>query len=149
MAKGSSLPLPFSLGDALAEEAKALAKGSSLLLAGTGDLLDEELLAAGSLLVACVSGVLLKYRLVLVLPQYINGPLPNPVGMVCASASTMKNGPSTWPRRQHFGSLLVFVNGSLMPAFFVMGRGVVAFVVVKQPLRGAWGRLRPFKLQPP
>jgi len=35
----NSLPLPFSLGDNLAEEAKALAKGSSLLLAGTGGLL--------------------------------------------------------------------------------------------------------------
>ena len=49
MAKGSSLPLPFSLVDALAEEAKALAEGSSLLLAGTGGVLIEELLAVGSL----------------------------------------------------------------------------------------------------
>jgi hypothetical protein len=29
------------------------------------------------------------------------------------------------------------------------GGGVVAFVVVEQPLGGAWGRLRPFELQPP
>jgi len=50
----------LSLGNALAEEAKALAKGSSLLLAGTCGLLDEELLAAGSLLVVCASGVLLE-----------------------------------------------------------------------------------------
>ena len=49
MAKGSCLPLPFSLGNALAEEVKALAEGSSLLLAGTGGVLVEELLAAGSL----------------------------------------------------------------------------------------------------
>jgi len=35
----NSFLLPFSLGDTLAEEAKALAKGSSLLLAGTGGLL--------------------------------------------------------------------------------------------------------------
>jgi len=48
-AKGSCLPLPFSLGDTLAEEAKALAEGSSLLLAGTGGVLVKELLAAGSL----------------------------------------------------------------------------------------------------
>ena len=52
LGKGSNLPLPFSLGDALSEEAKALAKGSSLLLVGKGGLLTEELLAAGSLLVA-------------------------------------------------------------------------------------------------
>ena len=49
LAKGSSLPLPFSLSNALAEEAKALAEGSSLLLAGTGGMLVKELLAAGSL----------------------------------------------------------------------------------------------------
>ena len=49
MAKGSSLPLPFSFIDALTEEAKALVEGSSLLLAGTGGVLVEELLAAGSL----------------------------------------------------------------------------------------------------
>ena len=34
-----SLQLPFSLGNDLAVEAKALAKGCSLLLAGTGGLL--------------------------------------------------------------------------------------------------------------
>ena len=50
MEKGSSLPLPFSFVDALAEEGKALAEGSSLLLAGTGGVLVEELLAAGSLM---------------------------------------------------------------------------------------------------
>ncbi len=44
MAKGSSLLLP-----SLAKEAKALAEGSSLLLAGTDGVLVEELLAAGSL----------------------------------------------------------------------------------------------------
>ena len=43
LAKGRSLPLPFSLGNTLAEEAKALAEGSSLLLAGTGGVLVEEL----------------------------------------------------------------------------------------------------------
>ena len=48
---GSKFGRLLSLGDALAEEAKAkeLAKGSSLLLAGTGGVLVEELLAAGSL----------------------------------------------------------------------------------------------------
>jgi S-adenosylhomocysteine hydrolase len=75
---GSKYGQPFSLGDALAEEAKALAKGSSLLLAGMGGVggvaagslfvagaigvLFEELLAAGSLLVlvAGASGALLE-----------------------------------------------------------------------------------------
>jgi hypothetical protein len=49
LAKGRSLPLPFSLGDALTEEAKALAEGNSLLLAGAGGMLVDELLAVGSL----------------------------------------------------------------------------------------------------
>ncbi len=46
---GSKFGRPLSFGDALAEEAKALVEGSSLLLAGTGGVLVEELLAAGSL----------------------------------------------------------------------------------------------------
>jgi len=58
LAKGSSLLLPFSLGDALAEEAKALTEGSSLLLAGTGGMLIEELLAAGSLVRSLASSVM-------------------------------------------------------------------------------------------
>ena len=91
--KGSSLPLPFSLGDALSEEAKALAKGSSLLLVGTGGLLTEELLAAGSLHVAGASGLLLEYSLIIVLPQCVHGPLPNPVGAVRTSTSPMKSPP--------------------------------------------------------
>jgi hypothetical protein len=109
----------------------------------------------GSLFLAGASGLLNEECLVLVRPQIINGRLPIHVGAVHGIASPMKNGPSGCPRRQQSGSLLVFVNGSLMPAFFVakqltnVGQGVVAFVVVEQALRGAWGRLRPFKLQPP
>jgi len=55
---------------------------------------------------------------------------------------------------QQSGSLLVFADGLLKP-FFIgrkstnVCRGVVAFVVVEQPLGGAWRRLRPFELQPP
>ena len=70
MVKGSSLPLPFTLGDALAEEAKALAEGSSLLLAGTGGVLVEELLAVGSLvpLVSLISEVFVRLLLFYTLP---------------------------------------------------------------------------------
>ena len=57
---GSKFGRPLSLGNALAEEAKVLAKGSSLPLAGTSGLLVKELLAAGSLLVLGVSGMLLE-----------------------------------------------------------------------------------------
>jgi hypothetical protein len=61
LAKGSSLPLPFSLGDALAEKAKALAKGSSLLLAGTGGVLVKELVVVhvvGVLIIVDVDDIL-------------------------------------------------------------------------------------------
>ena len=132
-----------------------LLAGGLLLLACTNIVLVNEPLAVGSLFLAGASGLLNEECLVLVRPQIIDGRLPNHVGAVRASASHNKNGPSGCPRRQQSGSLLVFANGSLMPAFFVakrstnIGRGVVVFVVVEQPLRGAWGRLRPFKLQPP
>ena len=126
----------------------------SLLLASTSGVLVEEPLVVGSLTLAGTSGLLDEECLVLVPPQIVDGRLPILGGAVRVSASPMKNGPPTWLRWQQTGSLLVFADGSLMP-FFVMkrstnvGEGVVAFVVVEQPLGGAWGRLGPFKLQPP
>jgi hypothetical protein len=117
-------------------------------------VLVEEPLAEGSLFLAGASGPLDEECLVLVPPQIVDGCLSIPVGTVCVSASPMKNGPPTWPWRQQYDSLLVFADGSLMPFFVTkrstnIGGGVVAFVVVEQPLGGAWGRLRSFKLQPP
>ena len=99
----------------------------------------EEPVAAGSLFLVGASG------LVLVPAQIVDGCRPFPVGAFRASASPTKNGPSGCPRRQQTGSLLVFAKGSLKPCFVVkrstnVGRGVVAFVVVEQPLGGAWGR---------
>jgi len=154
-----SLPLTSFKGGAFVKKmlscASGLLAGGLLLLACTNSVLVEEPLAVCSLFLAGASGLLNEECLVLVRPQIVDGRLPIHVGAVRASASPMKNGPSRCPRRQQSGSLLVFANGSLMPAFFVakrstnVGRGVVAFVVVEQLLRGAWGRLRPFKLQPP
>jgi hypothetical protein len=105
---------------------------------------------------SCASGLLAGMSGVLVRPrQIVNGRLPIPVCAVRTSASLMKKGAPVgllwW---QQSGSLSVFADGSLKP-FFVgrrstnVGRGVVASVVVEQPLGGAWGRLRPFELQPP
>ncbi len=154
-----SLPLMSFEGGALLKKtlscASGLLAGGLLLLACTNSVLVEEPLAVGSLFLASASSLLNEECLVLVRPQIVNGRLPIHVGAVRASASPMKNGPSGYPRRQQSGSLLVFVLGLLMPAFFIakrstnIGRGVVAFLVVEQPLRGAWGRLRPFKLQAP
>jgi len=149
-----SLPLTSFEGGALMKKTLSCASGL-LLLAYTNSVLVEEPLVVGSLFLAGASGLLNEECLVLVCPQIVDGRLPIHVGTVRASVSPMKNGPSGCPRQQQPNSLLVFANGSLMPAFFVtkrltnVGRGVVAFVVVEQPLRGAWGRLQPFKLQPP
>jgi len=144
----SLLPGPSGL---LVEE--LLAAGH---LAGTSVLLVEELRASGSLLLASASGLFLDEAMVLVRPQFVDAPLPILVRAVRASISPKKNGPPDWPRRQQSGSLLVFADGSLLPIFDakratkgVQGGRVVAFVVVEQPLGGAWGRLQPFELQPP
>ena len=150
-----SLPLKFE-GGALVKKMLSCASGLlvGLLLACTSGVLVKEPMAAGSLFLAGVSGLLNKECLVLVRPQIVDGRLPIPVGAFHLSASPMNNGPSKWPRRQQSGSLLVFTDGLLMPFFIAkwstnIGRGVVAFVVVEQPLGGTWGRLLPFQLQPP
>ena len=103
-----------------------LASASSLLveellaaghLAGTSVLLVEELRAAGSLLLASAGSLFLDKAMVLIRPQFVDGPLPILVRAVRASISPKKNGPPDWPRRQQSGSLLVFADGSLMPSF--------------------------------
>jgi hypothetical protein len=138
---------------ASASSSRLLASESSSLLAGTSGLCIEELLAAGILLLASASGLFLDETeaMVLVLPQIVDGRLPIPVGVFRASASPKTNGPPRLRRRQQSSSLLVFADGSLKPTFVTkrstnVGGGVVAVVVFEQPLRGAWGRLRPFKL---
>jgi hypothetical protein len=85
-----------------------LASASSLLveellaaghLAGTSVLLVEELCAAGSLLLASAGSLFLDEAMVLVRPQFVDGPLPIRVCAVRTSISPMKNGPPAWPRR--------------------------------------------------
>ncbi len=135
-----------------------LASAISLLL-GTSGLPIEELSAAGCLLLASASGPFLldeTEAMLLIRPHFVDGPLTIPVCAVRARVSAKKNWPPQWRRRQQSGSLLVFADGSLKPIFIanrsaegVRGGGVVAFVVVKQPLGGAWGELRPLNIQPP
>ena len=87
------------------------------------------------------------------LPQFVDRPLPILVGAFCKGASPKKNGPPGWVRRQYPSSLFVFTKGLLMP-FFVMkgttniGRGIEFLIIVKHPVGGAWGRLRPLVLEP-
>jgi len=118
-----SLPLTFE-GGALVKKTLSCASGllaGSLLLACTSGMLVEEPLVAGSLFLADASGLLDEECLVLVRPQIVDGRLPIHVGAVRASASPMKNGPSKCPQWQQSGSLLVFENGSLMPFLTLPG----------------------------
>jgi hypothetical protein len=150
-------PLLTFEGGVLLNKTLSCASGllaGGLLLASMSGVLVEDPLVAGSLFLAGVSGLLDEECLVLVLLQIVDGRLPIPVGAFRASASPKKNGPPRLRRRQQSSSLLVFADGSLKPSFDMkrstnVGGGVVAVVVFEQPLRGAWGRLRPFKLQPP
>ncbi len=91
----------------------------------------------------------LGYRLeavALVLPQFVDRPLPIPVGAFRKGASPKKNGPSRWVWRQYPSSLFVFKKGLLMPFFVTkgtinIGRGIEFLIIVKHPGGGAWGRL--------
>jgi len=79
----------------LAAGSLLLASASSSLPAGTSGLLIEELLVEGSLLLASTSGLFLDETeaMVLVRPQFVDGPLPIPVCAVRARVSASKNGP--------------------------------------------------------
>ena len=103
----------------------ASASSSLLLASASSSLRIEELLVAGILLLASASGLFLNETeaMVLVRPQFVDGPLPIPVCAVSASASPMKNGPPIL-RRQQSGILLVFADGSLKP-FFVGRRATI------------------------
>ena len=119
------------------------------LLSGTSGLPIEELSAAGCLLLASTSGPFLldeTEAMLLICPHFVDGPLPIPVRAVRVRE---------WHQQQQSGTLLVFADGSLKPIFVanrstkgVREGGIVAFVLVEQPLGGAWGGLQPLNTQP-
>ncbi len=149
---------------------KALAKSS--LLAFTSGLLFKKFLMMGSLL-ALMGGTLVKELLTtsgllpltssflvekafrgrrleamaLVLPQFIDCPLPILVGSFCLGASPMMNWPPGRFRRQQPSGLLVFAK-CLLKAYLTV-KGTVCLIIFKHPVGGAWGRLGPFVWQPP
>jgi hypothetical protein len=125
---------------------KALSSVSSLLVGG---------------LLAFVGGTLIKKALAgcrleaeaLVLPQFVDHPLPILVGAFRSGASPKKNGPPRRFWRQQAGGLLVLAKCSLEPFLVAKGttnisRGIEVPKIVEHPVRGAWGRLRPLVLQP-
>jgi hypothetical protein len=119
---------------------KALSGGSSLLAGG--------LLAfvGGTLVKKALAGCRLE-AVVLVLPQFVDCPLPILVGAFCAGASPKKNGPPRRFWRQQAGGLLVFVKCSLEPFLIAkgttnIGRGIEVSKIIKHPVGSAWGRLR-------
>ncbi len=143
--------------DALATHSLLAFKGSSFIkkaLSGASSLLVSGLLAfVGSTLVKkALAGCRLE-TVALVLPQFVDRPLPILVGAFREGTSPKKNGPPGWAPRQYPSSLFVFVKGLLMPFFVTkgttnIGRGIDFLIIVKHPVGGAWGRLRPLVLQP-
>jgi hypothetical protein len=126
---------------------KALSSASSLL---AGGLL---VFVGGTLVKKGLAGCRLE-AVALMLPQFVNRPLPILVGMFRGGASPKKNGPPRQFWRQQAGGLLVFMKCLLEP-FLVANRttnigwGIEFLKIVEHPVGGAWGRLRPLVLQPP
>ncbi len=130
-------------------------EGISKALSGASSLLVGGLLAfvGGMLSKKALAGCRLE-AVALVLPQFINRPLSILVGAFCAGASPKKDGPPGRFWRQQAGGLLVFAKCSLDPFLVAkgmtnIGRGIEFLIIVKHPVGGAWGRLRPLVLQPP
>ncbi len=143
--------------DALATHSLLAFKGSSFIkkaLIGMSSLLAGSLLAfVGSTLIKKVLAGCRLEAVALVLPQFVNRPLPILVGMFHAGASPKKNGPPRQFWRQQAGSLLVFSKCSLEPFLIAKGAtnigwGIEFLKIVEHPVGGTWGRLRPLVLQP-
>ncbi len=145
------------VGSTLVEELLAMIG----LLAFVGGTLIKEALAmsylllfASSLLInMALAGRRLEAR-ALILPQFVDCPLPIPVGAFRRGASPKKNRPPGQFWRQQAGGLLVFAKCSLEPILVAngttnIGRGIEFLKNIKHPAGGAWGRLQPLVLQPP
>jgi hypothetical protein len=106
------------LEDALATHSLLAFEGSSFIkkaLSGASSLLAGGLLAfmGGTLVKKALAGCHLE-AVVLVLPQFIDRPLPILVGAFHVGASPKKNGPPRRFWRQQAGGLLVFAKCSLL-----------------------------------
>jgi hypothetical protein len=144
--------------DALATHSLLAFKGSLFIkkaLSGASSLLAGSLLAfvGGTLVKKALAGCRLE-AVALVLPQFVDRPLPILVGAFHTGASPKKNGPPGQFWRQQAGGLLVFAKCSLEPFLVAkgttnIGRGIEFLKIVKHPVGGAWGRLQPLVLQPP
>ncbi len=144
--------------DALATHSLLAFKGSSFVKKALSSA--SSLLAGG--LLAFMGSTLVKKALVgcrleavaLVLPQFMDRPLPILVGAFREGASPKKNGPPRQFWRQQAGGLLVFPKCLLEPFLVAkgttnIGRGIEFLKIVQHRVGGAWGRLQPLVLQPP
>ncbi len=82
----------------------------------------------------------------LILPQFVDRPLPILVGAFRAGASPKKNGPPEQFWRQQAGGLLVLAKCSLEPFLIArgktnIGREIEFLIIVEHPVWGTWGRL--------
>jgi hypothetical protein len=143
--------------DALATHSLLAFKGSSFVkkaLSGVSSLLAGGLLAfvGDTLVKKALAGCHLE-AVALVLPQFVDRPLPILVGAFCAGTSPNKNGPPRQFWRQQAGGLLVFAKCLLEPFLVAkgttnIGRGIEFLKIVEHPVGGTWGRLQPLVLQP-
>ncbi len=122
-------------------------------LSGASSLLAGNLLAfVGSMLVKkALAGCRLE-AVVLMLPQFVDRPLPILVGAFHAGTSPKKNGPPRQIWRQQVGGLLVFAKCSLEPFLVAKGTtniswGIEFLKIIEHPVGGTWGRLLPLVLQ--
>ncbi len=130
------------------------------LLAFVGGALIEESLAMSCLLLFAssllVNMALAGHRLeavALVLPHFVDRPLPILVGTFHAGVSPEKDGPPGQFWRQQASGLLVFAKCSLEPFLVAkgttsIGRGIEFLKIVEYPVGGTWERLQPLVLQP-
>jgi hypothetical protein len=129
--------------DALATHSLLAFEGSSFVkkaLSGASSLLAGGLLAfvGGTLVKKALAGCRLQ-AVALVLPQFIDRPLPILVGAFRVGASLKKNGPRRQFWRQQAGGLLVFAKCSLEPFLIAkrttnIGRGIEFLKIIEHPV---------------
>ncbi len=132
--------------DALATHSLLAFEGSSFVKKALSSA--SSLLAGG--LLAFMGGTLIKKALescrleavALVLPQFVNHPLPILVGVFSAGRSPKKKGPPGQFWRQQAGGLLVFAKCLLEPFFVAkgttnIGRGIEFLKIVEHLVVGA------------
>ncbi len=135
--------------------------GGTLIKEALGGTLVKKLLAmsrlltfVGSMLIdKALAGCHLEAVGFVLLPQFVDCPLPILVNLFHVGTSPMKNRPPGWILWQQPSGLLVFVKALINPFLFAnvltnVGRGIVCTKIIKDLVGCARRGLNPFVLQP-